>query len=289
MGRPTRLTLLRRNYGSGTTQEVEDASLLAGYILTLIRCFPDYGDDIRMRLYLADITSRAGRTPSVKFFWNAMSRTAVFSNVFADENSALNFLRRRKYFQASDNSGVESAWDREWRMVLLFLELYIFVLRLTDDDDFFNAIGSSPMSQADSSSRLRSCGLRLDELKRLTIFLRNLAFTLYYNAASLLQEDISRGVPSVPMDELWGTSSSRRSARDAAKADGKTSSGYRVVSGVDFNAFKGIVTTAMRMLYERDSRRRFLPSGHWLMTSRFDMEGFLGAVVQEEERRHEMA
>jgi ubiquitin-protein ligase E3 C len=39
-------------------------------------------------------------------------------------------------------------------------------------------------------------------------------------------------------------------------------------------------------VYERDSRRTFLPADHWLMTSRFDMTGFIPAVVEEEESRH---
>lgn len=38
----------------------------------------------------------------------------------------------------------------------------------------------------------------------------------------------------------------------------------------------------------RSSRRRFLPQDHWLMTSRFDMEGFIPAVVAEEENRHKL-
>ena len=42
------------------------------------------------------------------------------------------------------------------------------------------------------------------------------------------------------------------------------------------------------MVYERDSRRKFLPSDHWLMTSRFDMTGFIPAVVEEEESRHKI-
>jgi ubiquitin-protein ligase E3 C len=36
------------------------------------------------------------------------------------------------------------------------------------------------------------------------------------------------------------------------------------------------------------SRRKFLPDGHWLMTGRFDMEGFIPAVVAEEENRHQL-
>ena len=36
------------------------------------------------------------------------------------------------------------------------------------------------------------------------------------------------------------------------------------------------------------SRRKFLPDDHWLMTSRFDMEGFIPTVVAEEEKRHQL-
>lgn len=36
------------------------------------------------------------------------------------------------------------------------------------------------------------------------------------------------------------------------------------------------------------SRRRFLPDGHWLMTDRFDMTGFIPAVVVEEQSRHQL-
>lgn len=36
----------------------------------------------------------------------------------------------------------------------------------------------------------------------------------------------------------------------------------------------------------RSSRRRFLPSDHWLMTKWFEMDRFIPAVVQEEEEKH---
>lgn len=45
----------------------------------------------------------------------------------------------------------------------------------------------------------------------------------------------------------------------------------------------------MKMLTKfLSSRRKFLPDGHWLMTSRFDMEGFIPTVVAEEEKRHQL-
>ena len=51
---------------------------------------------------------------------------------------------------------------------------------------------------------------------------------------------------------------------------------------------KGLVTGLLRAIYERDSRRPFLPKNHWLMTTRFDMTHFIGGVVEEEERRNEV-
>ena len=60
------------------------------------------------------------------------------------------------------------------------------------------------------------------------------------------------------------------------------------IAGMTFKYVRTIVTGVMRMLYQRDSRRRFLSKEHWLMTSRFDMEGFIPAVVMEEERQHEV-
>ncbi|CAK7240621.1 MAG: ubiquitin-protein ligase (E3) [Sporothrix thermara] len=63
---------------------------------------------------------------------------------------------------------------------------------------------------------------------------------------------------------------------------------YYVVPGLDFRMFKTIVTTAIQMLYERDSRRKFLPADHWHMTSYFDMSQFVPAVVSEEQRQHDL-
>ena len=74
-----------------------------------------------------------------------------------------------------------------------------------------------------------------------------------------------------------------------------TSSGKKTVepaaggiAGLKIDHVKGLVTGLLRMIYERDSRRKFLPSDHWLMNSRFDMTGFIPAVVEEEESRHKV-
>jgi ubiquitin-protein ligase E3 C len=152
--------------------------------------------------------------------------------------------------------------------------LYIFVLRLTDDDDFFNGLGVLA-SSGDSSSRLRSSGLSLQELRRFTLFLKHLGFTLYYNAAELLGSLLTTSSTRNADDGLSGSSSHANAPP------------FVLTAGFDFDNFRNLITTAMRMLYERDSRRQFLPQDHWLMTSKLDMAGFLSAVVLEEQERRE--
>ncbi|OAA68252.1 glycosyl hydrolase [Niveomyces insectorum RCEF 264] len=264
-----------------STTEHDYASLLAGYAIVLIRCFPDKGDDIRMQFFLADLPTQTGLQPAIQFFWEATRATTLFARILTSPRSALDFLLQRKYFPSSSAvSGDESSWDREWRTVLLFLELYTFVLRLTDDDDFFSAFQNdassirATSSNNSSSSRLRASALSLDVLKTLSSFLKNLAFTLHYHAADLLQKDDSNGPKG---------SAFRGSARRYNR-----SGSYHVIAGLDFHTFKSVVTTTIQMLYERDSRRQFLPTGHWLMTSSFDMAQFLPAVVSEEQRQHEL-
>ncbi|KAM7223979.1 hypothetical protein V8F06_000452, partial [Rhypophila decipiens] len=232
----------------------ENSGFFAGYILALMYCFPGLGDDIRMRLYLADIETSQGSVPSVKFFWRVISRTALFSNIGSDSEAALGILRYRNR-GGNSRAASDPEWHREWRTILLFLELYVFVLRTTDDDDFFGAINPTALV-GHSSSRLRASGLSLTELKALTLFLKHLGFVLYYNAATIQDESAERN-------------------REA----------YVLTSGIDYDAFRTLVATAMKMLYERDSRRPFLPERHWLMTSKFDMEGFLQAVVLEEQEQ----
>ncbi|KAJ4293945.1 ubiquitin-protein ligase (E3) [Collariella sp. IMI 366227] len=239
----------------------EDAGFLAGYILTLIYCFPTLGDDILMRLYLADIPTSEGSVPAVKFFWHAVRRTSIFAQVVSDPDVARSILRQKRTPQA------DSLWHHEWRTILLFLELYIFVLRLTDDDDFFSGLGVAG-DFGMTPSRVSSNGLNLASLKPLTLFLKHLGFTLHYHAADLLG-------PAV--NPLNAPSSSQLANAPS----------FVLTAGFDLESFRNLVTTAIKMLYERDSRRPFLPQNHWLMTSKFDMEGFQAAVVLEEERQRE--
>jgi len=278
---PAAYTHPPRNHGHLPDSEFEDASFLAGYILTLVYCFPALADDIRMRLYLADISTRKGPVPAVKFFWTTVTQTSIFPAIVADENAAADVLQQqRRLVQPS----MSSQWHREWRTVLLFLELYVFVLRLTDDDDFFASLDSIEFSDH-AASRLRQSGLAKQELMRLATFLKHLGFTLHYNPPSQVYSDVDDSAATSILDDFLVYDPKGKSV-DTGNTSGPQR--FVVTAGIDFTAFKDLVSSAMKMLYERDSRRRFLPEGHWLMTSKFNMNEFLGAVVLEEEKRREL-
>lgn len=248
-----------------------------------------------MWLYQGSITLKGSgtRMPAVKLFWRVMSTTGTFSAISNDSKSALSILRPHTRPQSSLSiSQEEITRERDWRAILLFLELYAFVLRFTDDEEFLSGGSPSLTEQDRPTSRSRDSALPLQDVKLLTVFLKNLSFTMYFNAAEILEDgQISN---EGGLGSYFGTSSAKKFEDPAqlqqAEDQGRRYSedrGFLGIPGMTFNYVRSIVTRVMRMLYERDSRRRFLPKDHWLMTSRFDMEGFIPAVVMEEERRHE--
>lgn len=267
----------------GQSSTFEDGIVLAGYILTLLHYFPAQSDEIRMRLYLADFAAAQGALPAIKFFWDTMRRTSVFSTISSNDDATLPVLRREPTSVRPPIPKDDMRWDHEWQSILLFLELYTFVLRLADDDDFFN-----PSISAASTSRLRASGLAMADLESLTLFLKHLVFDLYYHAASIQDVGSQPSPADAKLSEILTRKTGQRSNSVADEREARGSTGFTITAGIDFTTFRNTVTAPMRMLYERDSRRRFLPEGHWLMTSKFDMEGFLSAVVLEEQHQREL-
>jgi ubiquitin-protein ligase E3 C len=274
------------DYAKASRAGEEDASLLASYALTLLRIFPRRSDEIRMWLYLGSMTapSRA-QVPALKFFWQAMSSTNIFSAIRGNSKEALSILRPQ--VQSSATSSSDTAKDREWRTILLFLELYAFVLRFTDDEEFLSGSAANLGQVEEPVSRIRESALPLTDVKQLTIFLKNLAFTTYYNAGELSDDEQSS---NSGIGTYFGTTSTSRFQTPGPELMSKRAERrpFAGIAGMTFNYVRTVVTGVMRMLYERDSRRRFLPRDHWLMTSRFEMEGFIPAVVMEEERQHQV-
>lgn len=278
-------------------EKVEEARQLANYALALLRFFPRRGDEIRMWLYIGPSNTQSGKgrkLPAIKYFWQASKRSSIFSTITRDSRAAVDLLRP-KALQANGapagpdqtpNPSQHSFWQApaqqvdlaaaradEWRVILVFLELYTFVLKVTDDEEFFSA------GQDGFSGQVRDNSLPLAEVQTLTTFLKNLGFTLYFNASDI-NESEERDTSST------GLSFFSLSAAGTQQQKQTNEPSIGGVAGLTLDYVKGLVTGLVRMVYERDSRRKFLPDDHWLMTSRFDMTGFIPAVVEEEESRH---
>ncbi|KAL2001212.1 hypothetical protein VTN02DRAFT_2098 [Thermoascus thermophilus] len=274
-----------------------EAKILATYALTLLRVFPRRGDDIRMWLYLGSASSAqrldkpSERIPAIKYFWQASRSTKIFDAISQDTNNVLPLLKPApsgdsRRGRLPDMSQQER--EQEWTIILLFLELYTFVLKVMDDDEFFSSGSSFVATAGTRVSWTKESALPLKDIKDMTVFLKNLAFTLYWNAADLNETSAPQetgGLGSyfsstpLPPDSMTSVKEIELKNKDK---------GLPGVTGIPLDYFKGLVTGLLRMIHERDSRRKFLPDGHWLMTGRFDMEGFIPAVVAEEENRHQL-
>ncbi|KAF1946041.1 E3 ubiquitin-protein ligase NEDD4 [Clathrospora elynae] len=278
-------------------ERIEEARQLANYALALLRFFPQRGDDIRMWLYIgpSEASGKSARKlPAIRYFWEASKRSSVFATIFRDSRAAIGLLKPRTLntngFDRPESSGLtqhgfwqpaqqqvdcDTVVTDEWRVILVFLELYTFVLKVTDDEEFFTA-----GQQHVYSGQVRDNGLPLSEVKDLTTFLKNLGFTLYFNAVDITMPE------EVAANTRMGLSYFNPKAMDAQAQREHVEPSIGGVAGLKIDYVKGLVTGLLRMVYERDSRRKFLPPDHWLMTSRFDMTGFIPAVVEEEESRH---
>ncbi|KAI0969563.1 hypothetical protein F4678DRAFT_163998 [Xylaria arbuscula] len=264
---------------SATSHISEDTSLLAGYTLVLLRCFPTHADDIKMRLFQGDIRTVDSENnyslPSVKFFWEAASKTTIFTTIIQQART------KEKSASVLALLQPDPVLDLEWRTLLLFLELYNFLLRVTDDEDFLPRETDIVTRQSQATQRIRASSLSLAELKHIVSFLKYLAFPLYYNLP-----DIVRSRPaSDRQDTLRAAGPSRSSLGDTKN----NSASFAGIIGMELLDLRDVVSSTMHALYERDSRRPFLPKDFWLMTAKFDMGVFISAVVIEELRNDELA
>jgi ubiquitin-protein ligase E3 C len=264
-----------------------EAKQLANYALTLLRFFPRRGDEIRMWLYLGSTSSASlvdsGRTPAIKFFWQAARSCMVFNNISRDPKSVIRFLKPQPDWEGQTNREHTEWVQDDWRVILVFLELYTFVLKLMDDEEFFSV--SSLTASQESSSWARYNALPLEEIRFLTVFLKNLGFTMYFHAKEIVEEHVT--VDEVAsLSSYFKVASPDRVELDFPSLPKTPETAIAGLSGISIDYVKGLVTGLLRMVHERDSRRKFLPPDHWLMTSLFDMTSFIPDVVAEEENRH---
>ncbi|KAI9664685.1 MAG: hypothetical protein M1821_006132 [Bathelium mastoideum] len=268
---------------------------MASYTLTLLRLFPRRGDEIRMWLYLGSTETLAGTNESAtKFFWEAVRRTDSFQKITHDSKATLELLRarnRRNQTQWQPPRILEeqdSKLDDEWRLILVFMELYTFMLKVTDDEEFFSGSQVGSTRQPMASSRKQQKTLPLSAVQELSIFLKHLGFAMYFHGAEF--SDVSGSEVTVDRKSDYSGHTAPNAAPNQVVTDdaNRTNSHLPGISSISIDYIKGLTTGLLRMIYERDSRRKFLPDEHWLMTSRFNMDSFIPAVVEEEESRHQL-
>jgi ubiquitin-protein ligase E3 C len=230
----------------------EDAKALASYALTLLRVFPRRGDDIRMWLYLGSTTSigpsttQPGvRVPAIKYFWKMSNATDLFAKISRDSTEVLPLLR--PLAGGDTTRGIQR--EQDWTVILLFLELYTFLLKVMDDEEFFS--GDSLTTMDTKVSWTKESALALRDVKDLTVFLKNLGFTLYWNATDLNE---TQNVETTGGLKSYFTPAGQHeplpSVRDLEQRNKEK--GLPGVTGIPLDYFRGLVTGLLRMIHERE-------------------------------------
>jgi ubiquitin-protein ligase E3 C len=234
------------------SEEPEDAGLLASYALTLLRVFPRRADEIRMWLFLGSAARPApseghasSRIPAIKYFWQAARHTDVYMEIRRDPKEALRLLKEGR--QVGSNTARTQKIDQDWRVILIFIELYIFILKVMDDEEFFSGSPTYSSTVNQPSSWTRESALPLGEVRDLTIFLKNLAFTMYWNATDLL--GISSDMNSAGIGSYFNASAIQKDERSILNL---TELGIAGLAGLTIDYVKGIATGLLRMIYERE-------------------------------------
>jgi ubiquitin-protein ligase E3 C len=242
------------NLTTSDSDASKEARVLATYALNLLRIFPRRGDDIRMWLYLGSAPSgdQASGLPAIKYFWQASRSSRVFEIISSDSTKVLPLLQLLE--QATEPVDVpQDQRDQEWTTILLFMELYTFVLKVTDDDEFFSGASSFASSENTKTSWTRESALPLSDVKDMTVFLKNLAFTLYWDAVDLSEPALRPAAVSLSSYFNSTTNASSEPLPSTKDLESKSqSNNLPGVTGIPLEYFKGLVTGLLRMLHERE-------------------------------------
>lgn len=252
--------LSQKEFADSDSDASRQAKIIASYALTLLRVFPRRGDDIRMWIYLGSAASSdqssnqpGSRIPAIKYFWQASRSSKIFATISQDSTKVLHLLKPENGTKDRKLPGVsQSEREEEWTIILLFLELYTFVLKVMDDEEFFSSESSFTASLNAKNSWTKESALPLADIQEMTVFLKNLAFTLYWNSADLNESETSHytgGIRSYFSSSV-PTGDHITSVKDLeAKHKDK---GLPGVTGIPLDYFKGLVTGLLRMIHERE-------------------------------------
>ena len=246
------------SHGGTRNRTSQDAATLATYALTLLRVFPGRNDEIRMWLYLGSAqrpqdtgSEQVVQVQAIQYFWEAVVQTEVYSSISLHPENAVALLKSDKSNRTSGrNIRAQDSHSQaqEWRVILLFLELYTFVLKVMDDEEFMN--GAEPDQYRQPSARRGA--LKLTQVKDLTIFLKNLAFSMYWNAAKI--SGVAEPVTSPSLAGYFGNSSTMAPVSNDTPGTLERPKDAVVagINGMTLGYMQGMVTGLLRMIYERE-------------------------------------
>ncbi|KEF57706.1 uncharacterized protein A1O9_05624 [Exophiala aquamarina CBS 119918] len=281
------------NPGTNTPgSDFDIAKRLANYALALLNAYPSKAQNTRMLLHQGSFAFIGGANMSItQYFWATTRKTSIFKKIVQSHRLVLSLLREaapetNQIGQAPLSHSEIAQWRDEWKLIILFFELYGFILRLMDDSEFFslskaNTFGTSTNTPASVISKKGA--LPLEDVSLMSTFLKNLAFSLYWYAADLAETNENE--EEADISALFGMQSQAQASTKTTEKMPQTLTG----NGLSQSYLKGLVTGLLRQLHEIDSRQPFVPANHWLMTDQVNMTGFIPAVVAEEEKRHELA
>jgi ubiquitin-protein ligase E3 C len=200
---------------------------IANFALTLLRLFPAYRDDIRSLLYLQSGGMYNGQEmPIVKVFWELLRTSTLYKAISKQPPKTFNDFTKD-----------------EMNFGLIFLELYSVVLRVMDDEEFLN--GDKPTDLPKSLVQLSA--LSLSDVRELSIFLKNFAFSLYMNPSEeeLLDDGANKHSAS-QTDSFQGFAaiSALYINHNASSTDG--------VQFMTVPYVKDMVTGVLRQIYDRE-------------------------------------
>ncbi|TFK19059.1 ubiquitin protein ligase [Coprinopsis marcescibilis] len=188
---------------------------------------------------------------------------------------------------------------KHWTPLLFLCELYAQALVTMGDDEFFgsgsilsstsssssNTLGSSSSSGFGGSAATNvgtaSVGrnpLSIDELVSFSRQLLNIAFTLFWTgdegstSASTSTSATTTSNPTASASTSTSTPPTRAQHRKSVPGNPRYT----------WELVRERVTRCLVAIHARDSRKRFVPPGGWLVTSRVDLESFARAAIAEE-------
>ena len=227
-----------------------DAATLATFALTLLRIFPRRADEIQMWLNMGTVPRvkdglGVKRPPAVKYLWEAASKTAVYRSVCQNPQNAVKLLQPDGKAREIDSVLSKSNALVEWKILLLFMELYTFILKVTDDEEFMNR---EPTNQGQTWTRQSS--LELTQVQELTLFLKNFAFAMYWHGPRILGNEEPRNNASLA--GYFRTTDASTESRKVEASKSFENITVEGLNGVSLTYMKGLTTGLLRMIYERE-------------------------------------